>query len=251
MSKFADKLKRVFRNTNQTIGFRKPSADEDTSTILIMVDITSSNLKRIKDLGGSGVDAFMVDSSEGNIDKMSKAAGGIPLGIEFKKGVNVPADEITYDFAIFGLKAGADMPGYESKGKILVITETIAPGMIKAINDLDMSVDGVIIDFKDNPIDIQFTLTCHLFDDLLNKPLLVKVYKDDITDAEIKALNAAGVRGLLLPSTIPVSRIKKIKKAIASLPASARKGKRETALIPGMSFGQREPEEVEEVEDDE
>ena len=39
MSKFADKLKRSFGNTNQAIGFRKPSADKDTLSILILVDL--------------------------------------------------------------------------------------------------------------------------------------------------------------------------------------------------------------------
>lgn len=253
MSKFADKLKRVFRNPNHAIGFRKPSADEETSSILILIDITSSPLKRIKELVSAGVDAFLVNSSESNMDKIIKAAGDIPLGVGLTGAGHQAAltKDTAYDFVVIDLKAKPDMPGDDSTGKLLVVTETMAPGMIKAINDLDISVEGVVIDFKDSPIDMQFILTCHLFGDLLNKPLLVKIYKSDVTDSEIKALNVAGVRGLLLPADTPVAQIKNLKKYIASLPASTRKGKNETALIPGFSFGQKETEEVEEVEDDE
>ena len=251
MSKFADKLKRVFRNTNQAIGFRKPSADEQTPSILIMVDIGSATLKKIKELSTAEPDAFLIDGIEGDAAKISKATGNIPLGIVFKEGINIPAGNTAYDFVIFGLKAGADLPVDESKGKLLVITESMAPGMIKAINDLDISVDGVLIDFNGSPVDIQFILTCHLFNDLLNKPLLVRIYKSDINDSEIKALNAAGVQGLWLPGDISVTGIKKIKRAIKSLPVNPRKSKRETVLIPGLGSAPKEPEEMEEVEDDE
>jgi hypothetical protein len=248
MSKFADKLKKAFGNTNQAIGFRKPSADKDIASMLIMVDIGSTTLKGVKEMISAGVDAFLVGNAESNADKAGKTTGDIPLGIVFNGEVDMPADNAAFDFIVFGLKAGAGLPLDEKKGKMLVVTEPLAPGMIKAINDMDISVDGVVIDFKDNPIDIQFILTCHLFNDLLNKPLLVRIYKNDISESEIKSLGTAGVHGLWLSSDIPASSIKKIKKAIALLPASTRKDKRTVPLIPGMNFTQQETEEIEDDE---
>jgi hypothetical protein len=248
MSKFVDKLKRAFGNINQTIGFRKPSADEDIPSILILVDIGSTTIKRIKELVTGGADAFLIESTEDNVNKISKSTGDIPLGIVYTGGVDISADSIACDFILFDLKTDADLQLYKNKGKLLVVTEPLAPGMIKAINDLDIAVDGVVIDFKDNPIDIQFVLTCHLFNDLLNKPLLARIYKNDISEYEIRSLNAAGVHGLWLPNDIPVSSIKKIKKAIASLPVSTGKDKRTVPLIPGMNFTQQETEEIEDDE---
>jgi hypothetical protein len=248
MSKFADKLKRSFGNINQAIGFRKPSADEEIPSILIMVDIGSTTLKKIKDLVSGGVDAFLVENVENNLDKIGKTTGNIPLGIIFAEGEDITADNTSGDFIVFGLKARADLPLDKNMGKLLRVTEPLAPGMIKAINDLDISVDGVVVDFKDNPLDIQFILTCHLFNDLLNKPLLVRVYKNDISESEMKSLGAAGVHGLWLSNNIPVSSIKKIKKDIAALPAGTRKDKRTVPLIPGMNFSQQETEEIEDDE---
>jgi len=248
MSKFADKLKRAFGNTNQTIGFRKPSADKDIASMLILVDIGSTTLKRIKELISSGADAFLIGSTEDNVNKISKSTGNIPLGIVFTGGVDISADNTGCDFILFGLKTGVDLPLDENKGKLLVVTEPLALGMIKAINDLDVAVDGVVIDFKDNPVDIQFVLTCHLFNDLLNKPLLARVYKNDISESEIKSLSAAGIHGLWLPGDIPVSSIKKIKKAIASLPVGSRKDKHNVPIIPGMNIARPETEDLEDDE---
>jgi hypothetical protein len=256
MSKFADKLKRVYKSTGQTIGFRKQSADEELPSILLMADVTSSTAKRIKDVIAAGVEGLLtyhnVDNEE-NAGKIGKAAGDVALGIALIGTSNrsLLDDKDKYDFIITDLKAAPDVLSGEDTGKFLAVTETIMPGMIKAINDLDINIDGVILDYKDSPIDIQFLLTCHLFGDLLNKPLLVKIYKTDITVTELKALRAAEVRALLLPGDISAEQIKAIKKSISSLPVSTRKSKGETPLIPGFGFGQKEVEETEESEEEE
>jgi hypothetical protein len=255
MSKIADLLKRVNKNNSQAIGFRKPSAPEVIPAVIILADITSSPLKKVKEIISAGVNGLIIYSdgdSEASITKMSKAAGDIPFGIGLAgdNGTKI-ADKSNCDFIMAGLKAGPDMLSGEVPGRLLVVSEMIMPGMIKAINDLDVNIDGVVIDYKDSSIDIQFLLNCHVFCDLLNKPLLVRVYQADITDAELKALVTAGIRGLILPEDITVATIKALKKSIASLPANASKTKRYTALIPGISFGQREVEEVEEVEEEE
>jgi hypothetical protein len=256
MSKFVDMLKRAQNRGNQTLGFRKPAEDKEKSSILLLADITTLPVKKLKEIVAAGVDGLVVfngtlnESAPGEVSKtVSDVPRGIALTGDNKPGKISVKDGI--DFVMVDLTAGPDLLAEEGLGRFLVISEAITPGMIKAINELGPDIDGVVIDFKNHKIDMQFILTCHLFSDILSKPLLVRLYQKSITDAELKALNRAGIKGLLLPGDIAVSGIKAIKKSIDSLPAVTWKSKSLTPLIPGMSISQKEPEQVEVEEEEE
>jgi hypothetical protein len=208
----------------------------------------------VKETVTAGVDAITVYGHAQDKDQLSevvKTAGDVPVGIILqgeKEKEDIAAGNGP-DFIIFDLSASPALLAKEGMGRLLVISEMIIPGMIKAINDLSKGVDGVVIDFKNNKLDMQFVLTCHMFSDLLNKPLLVRLYQRNITGAELKALSEAGVCGMLLPKEIPVSGIKSIKKSIASLPAAPRR-KGDIPLIPGLGVSRKEETEVEEPEEE-
>lgn len=257
MSRFAEILKRVYTTVNHPIGFRQPSTDTEMQGILIIADISSLKAKRMKDVIAAGVDAILINPGEMDFDapmKLDDYMGKVPLGIklfsDYKNISNISAEQ--FDFIAVDLKASSEVLSKDKPGKILFINKSMTPGMVKVINDLSFNFDGVVIN-NENNIDIEFLLTCHLFSELLRKPLLVTFSGGNITEADLLGLNSAGIRGLIVPPNFSIEKIKTLRKAISALPKSVRKKSGESVLIPGFSVvsGKVDEREDEEIEDDE
>ena len=124
MSKFTDKLERVYRGSIPSIGFRKPP-DEENPPLLIIARLSKPTVKEAKAMAVADIDAGIISSESvdvGSFGKLVTAMGDIPLGL-FLEGAS--QEEIAEfadsgcDFVVFGLKTPLKAVKKEGIGKIL------------------------------------------------------------------------------------------------------------------------------------
>ncbi len=252
MSKFADKLQRIYRTTAQSIGFRKSATETEVNSPLLIADLTGVGVKKASDIVNSGIDAAVI-SSEGldasSFKSLVTGTGDIPLGLLLAKNSieNIPDFvDSGCDFIVFDVQTPLESINREGLGKILKIDRSLTPGMVKAINDLSMPIDGVFVAGDASPVTVELVLICQFFADLLDKPLLVTI-SPTVTRGELSSLREAGVNGLLLPERVPAKVFAGLKKIITGLPKTSKRKTRGSALIP--QIGGEQKVEMEEEED--
>ncbi len=255
MSKFVDTLQRIYRASAPSMGFRKPGAGAESSALLLVANLTSTNVRDAKAIAGAGIDAGIA-STEGidvaGFGRLASAMGDIPLGLSVE---STSPDEIDAyvgsgcDFVVLGLKTPLEAVGKEGIGRILRIDGSLDQGLVRAINDLPLAVDGVLVAGEECSVTIERLLICQRFAELVDRPLLVTVGLS-ASSGELGSLCEAGVNGLVLPGGLPAKELAKVKKAIGALPrVSGRKAKR-AALLPRLGGGpEAEMEEEEEEEE--
>jgi hypothetical protein len=248
MSKFAEKLRRIYRGSAPSMGFRK-SAELDNPLLLIVADLTKASVKEAKAIAGAGIDAGIV-SSEGlnaaSFEKLVKAAGDVPLGLFLESASKQKIAKLG-DFVVFGVKMPLEVVNEEGVGKLLKIEPSLDQGLVRAINELP--IDGVLVAGEESQVTIERLLICQRFAELLGKPLLVTV-GSSVASGELSSLCEAGISGLLISEGLPAGAFADLKKSISSLPRTAKRKARGAALLPrlGGELGvEAEEEEEEEI----
>jgi hypothetical protein len=254
MSKFAEKLQRVHRGAAPPIGFRK-STEAELPPLLVIANLTKVGAAEAKAIASAGIDAGIVNGiglSSRAFGQLSKAVDDIPLGLFLG---STEKDEITQsvdlgcDFVVFGLKTPLEAVSREEVGKLLRIEPSLDPGLVRAINELPLTVDGVLVAGEESSVTVERLLICQRFAELLAEPLLVTVDLS-VTSAEISSLFQAGVNGLVLPERVPAETFAELKKTIGSLPKVTKRKTKGAALLPrlGGELGTEVEEEEEEQE---
>lgn len=253
MSKFIDKLQRIYQGSTPSMGFRRAAVDEGSSPLLLIANLTKSSDKKVKAIAGN-VDAGIV-SNEGldasGFERLAAAMGAVPLGLLLdgskRDKFEIFADSVC-DFIIFDLETPLAAVSNERVGKILKIGPSLDHGLVKTINELQLTIDGVLVDGEESSITIGRLLIYRRFADLLDKPLLI-TSGSSLSGDELSNLCQAGVNGLVFPE-LPVKTFAEMKKTISTLPKSTKRGTRSVALLPrlGSDLGV-EMEEEEEEED--
>jgi hypothetical protein len=253
MSKFIDELGRSYRSVAPSMGFRKDTDVSKKPPLLLIADLTAKTVKDIKAIIEVGVDAVLARGAGLKPDAMQKLlknAGEVPAGLVI--------DDDNWSNYVEFLQSGCDFVICDSEvpvsvitgdelGRILRIEPSLAPGMIRAINELSLSIDSVLVDSEDTPITIERLLVSQYISGIIGKPLMVKV-GTQLTAVELQGLYEAGVRGLLLPREISVKTLSEFKQLIDNMPRTVRKKQQGNVILPQMK---RDAEiEMEEEEDD-
>ncbi len=260
MSKLIERIKRISGSANTPIGFKKHVEDTDNAPILLLVDITDNILKKAKEIVPGAADAAVLQAERlevAAISKYARSAQDIPVGLfmggEHAKELITALSDVL-DFVLFDLNTDIEILAGDGPGRVLMLNKTLIPAQMKAINDLDMSIDLIYLHNAKAQIDLELLLTCHLVADVLHKPIAINAAKK-VSANELTHLLNAGVRALILPADISAQEITELKAAIAALPRTPRKRKvSSNPLIPilGSTENREEAEEDEEdVEDDE
>jgi hypothetical protein len=238
MSKFAEKLQRVYRGTVTSIGFRK-STEVELLPLLVVANLTKASAAEAKAIAGAGIDAAIVSGAglgSKSFGQLSKAMDDVPLGLFLadaeKEDISQSVD-LGGDFLVFGLKTPLEVVSREDVGKLLKIEPSLEPSLVRAINELPLTVDGVLVAGEESSVTVERLLICQRFSELLAKPLLVTVDLS-VTGAEISSLFQAGVNGLVLPEKVPVETFAELKKTIGSLPKAVKRKSKGTALLPQL-----------------
>jgi hypothetical protein len=184
---------------------------------------------------------------------LAKAIDEVPLGLLL---ASVEKEEIAQsvglgsDFVVFGLKTPLGVVSKEEMGKLLRIEPSLDPGLVRAINELPLTVDGVLVTGEETSVTVERLLICQRFSELLARPLLVTVDLS-VTGAEISSLLQAGVNGLVFPEKVTAETFAELKKTIGSLPKVAKRKAKGTALLPQLGGDLRAKAEAGEEEEEE
>jgi hypothetical protein len=253
MSKLIDELDRSYRSVAPSMGFRKDTDLSKKPPLLLIVDLTAKTVKEIKAIIEVGVDAVITRSTGLKPDAMQKLlknTGEVPAGLVI--------DDDNWDKYAGFLQSGSDFVICNSKtpisvltreglGKILRVKPSLAPGMVRAINELNLPVDGILVDSEDTTITIERLLVCYYMSGTIGKPLLSAVGAP-LTAVDLQGLYEAGVRGLLLPPEVSAKALSELKQLIDNMPRTVRKKQQSNVILPSMK---RDSEiEMDEEEED-
>jgi hypothetical protein len=255
MSKFIDKLNQIYKTAAPAMGFRKSTSEAELPPMLLVSNLSKSGTKKSKSLTDSGIDAAVASNGSMDTDSLKgllKTIGDIPLGLVIEES-STPETiwemiDAGCDFVVFGLQTPVETINKEGLGKVLKIEPSLTPTLVRAINELSLPIDAVLIAGDDTTITIERMLNCQLFAGLLNKPTLVNV-NSSLTSIELSNLHGTGVKGLILPEGTPLKMFAELKKSISSLPKAPKRKTGAGVLLPHISV---QPESrVEKVEEEE
>jgi hypothetical protein len=252
MSKFAEKLERIYRGTAPSFGFRK-STEAEISPLLFLATLTKTGAADANALAMAGIDAVILGGkgiSAKSCGELTKAIGDVPLGFfldSTEKDAIAKSLDLGCDFVVFGLKTPLEAVNREGLGKVLRIEASMEPGLVRAVNALPLEIDGVLISGDEPVITIERLLIYQRFSELLNKPLLVGL-SAMITVEELGGLFKAGVNGLLLPEGVTAEAFVSLKASAAGLSRISKRKTGAAAILPRVS-GELETEVEEEEED--
>lgn len=253
MSKFINKLKNTHKAAAPAMGFGKPSEKSETSPLLLVADLTGANLKKSKEMAGIDIDAALLKSDNLDISsykKITTSLGDKPIGLICESIIKEDLSAFTdagLDFLIFGLQSPVELVSAKKLGKILKIETSLTPNLVRAINELDLPIDGVFIATDEPAITVKQLLIQKSFCDLLNKPVLVNINSMLTTD-ELSSLYATGIKGFILPLSISRDAIAAMRGNISMLPQTIKQKGRDTALLPHISIDTKQEIEEDEVE---
>jgi len=251
MSKFAEKLQRIYRGSAPAMGFRR-STEAENPTILVVANLTKASTTDANALAAVGIDAGIVSvkglSAKG-FGELAKAVGDVPLGFSLEsieKDAIIKSIDLGCDFVVFSLKTPLEAVNKEGLGRVLKIEPSLEPGLVRAINSLPLAIDGVLVTGDEPVIAIEHLLIYQRFAELLDKPLLINL-SSTVTADELGGLSEAWVKGLVMSEGITVEALTNIKKSASGLPRTVKRKTRAEALLPRIS-GEMEAEIEEEEE---
>jgi len=251
MSKFADKLQRVYRGAASPIGFRR-AGDEEILQMLIVTSLSAISSKGAKI--SSGADSAMISGKGLSLDDIKQLAGllgEIPLGVTIEGSDTANVGEFVEagcDFILFDIKTPLGLVNKEGLGKILRIEPTMDLGMARAIGGFPLSIDGVLIGGEDSGITVERLLICQRFADLLDRPLLLTV-DASISSSELSSLCEAGIKGIVVSSTVTSKALTELKKAVSCMPKPTKHKTKAAPILPRLGAEPEAKAEEEEEED--
>ena len=238
MSKFAEKLQRVYHGSTSAMGFRK-SVEAEVPPLLIVASLTKASAADAGALATAGIDAAVLGLkglTAKNFAQLAEAVGYIPLGLSLEsteKDVIAKSLELACDFVVFGLKTPLDAVKKEGLGRVLKVEPSLEPGLVRAINGLPVSIDAVLVSGDEPAITIERLLIYQRFAELLDKPLLITL-SSAITASELGGLFEAGVNGLVLPEGLSAEAFTNLRKASGGLSRATRRKTRTAAILPRL-----------------
>src|SRR4030043_1035377 len=239
MSKLAEKLQRIYRGSAPALGFHR-SDEAESSPLLIVAGLTKTGTAEANALVAAGIDAGIISAkglSAKSCGELARVLGGIPLGLSLEsteKEAIAKSIDLGCDFVVFGLKTPLEAVNKEGLGRVLKIEPSLEPGLVRAINALPLSIDGVLVPGDEPAITIERLLVYQRFTALLNKPLLVNL-SSNVTANELSSLFEAGVNGLVLPEVLSADVFANLKKSAGGLPRTTKRKTKATALLPRVS----------------
>ena len=250
MSILAKKLADINRTSGPEIGFRRSSGQQNRRQMLIIADISGQDKNKSKSVAASGVDALLSDIPllEDSSGEKAATLHNVPVGIlidNTERKEKAVKKGIKCDYTVFSIDMPVEMLESDETGKVLIVESDLSPQMIRIINNLSIPVDAVLLADHGQLLTFKRLLTCQLFTELLQKPLLVTV-PSTISSSELSSLCQAGVRGVVIAAGAPAKAYTDIVKIVENLPRIKRQKTKGDALLPSVTSGNNDFEEEEE-----
>ena len=240
MSKLVKKLRQIYGNAAQPLGFRAASAPSGKQMVLIAC-LQEGESGRIAEAAKAEVDAILIHSQgpekEQALGQVAGAVGDIPWGLwldAMSEGCLEQLREAGADFIIFEASTTpAVLLQEEDTGKVLKVDLPEDEGLISTINQLPIEAVLVKVKKEGEVLTISELMGCQWVADAVDKPLLVAT-QGELTDKEIQSLWEVGVRGLVVEVKEKQlgKSLTRLSQAIGALPAKLKRHGESRAVLP-------------------
>ncbi len=207
--------------------------------MLLIARLTQANSKFTKTIADVGVDALLMPQEifgSNELKQIVSLLKDVSLGAALGEANFDNIAQITKsggDFIVFNLKTPIELLEIEEVGKILKIEPSLDSGLVKAINNLSLPVDGVLITTDEPRITVEYFLTCQRFAELLDKPVLVTL-PPSISANQLSSLWEAGIDGVVVSSEQPKHELAELRKTIDNLPRRTRQRGKVAVVLPPL-----------------
>jgi hypothetical protein len=218
--------------------------------MLLIAELSREDAQEINLIAKNKLDAGIILNQAliaEDIRPVIKGLDEIPLGIFLKDVSEGKAKELMSsgcDFVVLDIKMPvAALPG-EGIGKFLMIEPRLEPGLLRAINRLD--IDGVFTSKGgESDITVEHLLIYQRLTEILDKPLVITL-PCSVTGAELANLWQVGVEGIVIPPAQPNKVLAELRRAADNLPKEAKHQRGKVGVVLPYYGGAIEEEEEEE-----
>jgi hypothetical protein len=258
MSRFIDRLNRLFKAEPQPMGFMVSRPSAESPKMQLVASLTADVVDKVS-VALESADAALIEVTKADdvdaLEKVCLAKQGVPGGGWLKSassGTLEKALKAACDFWVFPATTPLSLTQKDKIGRILEVDFSLPEGLLRTANDLP--IDAVLAFSKKE--DIALTLNRLMLIQRLiysiQKPVLVFV-PDDLSSKELQALWDMGISGAVVQVTDETAgeKLAGLRKAIGELKAPAfRKKSRFGPMLPRMQPEAPQPPEEEEEDGD-
>jgi hypothetical protein len=258
VSKLIDKLNDLNKTDLPAMGFRNTRTEEKHTSMLILAEISGKAEDEIKDIAGSGIAGYIVDSaglSAATLSRYLKNTNGMTAGLALlgsKAANNFKLISDSIDFIVFDINlpvAAFEGRDVESASKILYVDAAIEADLLRSVHRVYPGIDAVMINLRLPFLTMENMMACRRVSDFSGQHTLALVNRS-LSAAELTALRDAGVKALVLPQDSSIDDLRSLLDAVSALPRPAKKKDKKTiALLPKLGLAPASKEE-EEGDDD-
>ena len=249
MSRFLDKLERIWAGKAQPIGFGPQTAKAKSPAMAIVTRLSPGEPDMAALSGEEGADALLVpidDLERGaeTLSRVSQVAGDIPLGVSVKAVTKDDVEqliELGCDFLLFNAnEAPAAILSETRIGKVMEVDPSLSDSLARTIARLP--VDAVFFSAEQQPLSVRQLMDYARLASLVGKPSLAAL-PAALRREDIEGLWQAGVRGLVL--TPERQRLSQVKEMIQALPLTRKRAEKGMdVLLPAVEWPSEEEEEI-------
>jgi hypothetical protein len=230
MSILQEKLDKLSKASPAPMGFGAVAAREKPQPFLIIAAVAKGQSSLAGRVAEAGADLLLLEAQ-------ASPEGAPPWGMRVEEARQEQLQDLRQrgcDFVIFPLEeTQTAVLGAEELGKVLQLGPGLSDSTLRAISDLPL--DAVVLDAGATLNTVQGLLEYIRVRQYCSKHLLA-VVDVGISQADLEALQVAGVKGLLVPVSWAgdVEKLSALKKTIANLKPPKRSKERPSALVPQL-----------------
>lgn len=249
MSRFLDKLERIWAGKAQPIGFGPQTAKAKSPAMAIVTRLSPGEPDMAALSGEEGADALLVsidDLERGaeTLSRVSQVAGDIPLGVSVKAVTKDDVEqliELGCDFLLFNAnEVPAAILSETRIGKVMEVDPSLSDSLARTIARLP--IDAVFFSAEQQLLSVRQLMDYARLASLVGKPSLVALPAAPRRE-DIEGLWQAGVRGLVL--TPERQRLSQVKEMIQALPPTRKRAEKGMdVLLPAVEWPSEEEQEI-------
>lgn len=249
MSRFLDKLERIWAGKAQPIGFGPQTAKAKSPAMAIVTRLSPGEPDMAALSGEEGADALLVsidDLERGaeTLSRVSQVAGDIPLGVSVKAVTKDDVEqliELGCDFLLFNAnEVPAAILSETRIGKVMEVDPSLSDSLARTIARLP--IDAVFFSAEQQPLSVRQLMDYARLASLVGKPFLVAL-PAALRREDIEGLWQAGVRGLVL--TLERARLSQVREMIQALPPTRKRAEKGMdVLLPAVEWPSEEEQEI-------
>jgi len=249
MSRFLDKLERIWAGKAQPIGFGPQTAKAKSPAMAIVTRLSPGEPDMAALSGEEGADALLVsidDLERGaeTLSRVSQVAGDIPLGVSVKVVTKDDVEqliELGCDFLLFNAnEVPAAILSETRIGKVMEVDPSLSDSLARTIARLP--IDAVFFSAEQQPLSVRQLMDYARLASLVGKPSLVAL-PAALRSEDIEGLWQAGVRGLVL--TLERQELSQVREMIQALPPTKKRAEKGMdVLLPAVEWPSEEEQEI-------